>query len=176
MPLSSGQPMRVLDQAGLVVGGGDFPQLLDADGIGLRVVAVAQVEAADQLLGQRAAAALGEQGVAGAQFHAALEVVGWLAVLADAHVAGGDADDAAVLLQEFGGGEAWVDFDAQRLGLLAEPAADIAKRDDVVAVVVHLRRRRQAERACCGQDRGSGRRWPACRAARPCPANRGSVR
>jgi hypothetical protein len=40
------------------------------------------------------------------------------AVLADAHVAGGDADDApAVFLQHLGGGEAGIDFDAQRLGL-----------------------------------------------------------
>ena len=107
---------------------------------------VAQAEAPDQLLRQRAAAAFGEQRVARAQLHAALEIVGGFAVLADAHVAGGDADDAPVLLQQFGGGEAGIDLDAQRLGLLPQPAADIAERNDVVAVVVHLRRRRQAER------------------------------
>ena len=44
--------------------------------VGLRIVAVAQVEAFDQPLRQRAAAALGEQRVAGAQLHAALEVLG----------------------------------------------------------------------------------------------------
>jgi hypothetical protein len=54
---------RVLDQAGLVVGCRDFPQFLDADAVGLRVEAVAQIEPLDQMLGQRAAAALGEQRV-----------------------------------------------------------------------------------------------------------------
>ena len=89
-------------------------------------------------------------------------MLGRLAVLADAHVAGGDADDAAVLLQQFGGGEAGVDLDAQRLRLLAQPAADIAERDDVVAVVVHLRRRRQTERARRRQEQEAvvgGRRF-----------------
>ena len=142
----------MLDQAGLVVGGGNFPQFLDADRVGLRIVALAQTVALHQLLGQRPAAALGEQRVAGAQFHAALEVVGGFAVLADAHVAGGDADDAAVFLQQFRGGETGIDLHAELLGLLAQPAHDIAERDDVVAVIVHLRRRRQLERPVLGQE------------------------
>ena len=142
----------VLDQPGLVVGGRDFPQLLDADPVGLRVAAVAQIETLHQLLGQRAAAALGEQRVARPQFHAALEVAGGLAVLADAHVAGGDADDAAVFLQQFRGGETGIDLDAQCLGLLTQPADDVAERDDVVAVIVHLRRGRHFERAGLGQE------------------------
>ena len=66
---------------------------------------VAQMEAPDELLRQRSAAALGEQRVACAQLHAALEVVGGIAVLADPHVACGDADDATILLQQFGGGK-----------------------------------------------------------------------
>ena len=65
---------RMLDQPRLVVGGGDLPQLLDADAIGLRVLALAQVESRHQLLGQRAAAAFGEQRIVGAQLHAALEL------------------------------------------------------------------------------------------------------
>src|SRR5579859_5043450 len=83
----------MLDQAGLVVLGGNFPQLLDADGVGLRIAMVAEAELVDELLGQRAAAALGEQRVARTQLHASLETVGRLAVLADAHVTGGNADD-----------------------------------------------------------------------------------
>ena len=65
-----------------------------------------------------------------------------LAVAADAHVAGGDADDAAILLQQFGGGEAGIDFHPQRFRLRAQPAHHIAQRDDVIAAVMHLRRRR----------------------------------
>ena len=58
---------RVHDEAGLVPRRIDLPQFLDADRIGLRVGAVAQVKALDQRLGQRAAAAFGEQGLAADQ-------------------------------------------------------------------------------------------------------------
>ena len=94
-------------QAGLVLLGFDFPQFLEADAIDLRIGAVAQLEALLQLLAEMAAAALGKKRVFGVQFHAALECVGGLAVLADAHVAGGHALDAAVVvIEHFGGGEA----------------------------------------------------------------------
>ena len=67
-----------------------------------------------------------------------------LAVLADAHVAGGDAGHrAALVVQHLGGGKARIDFDAQRLGLGREPAADVAERDDEVAVVRHQRRHQE---------------------------------
>jgi hypothetical protein len=52
-------------QALLVLVGGDLPQLLDADAVGLRVDAVTQLEAGFELLAQVAAAAFGEQGVLG---------------------------------------------------------------------------------------------------------------
>ena len=116
----------MLDQTRLVVGGGNFPQFLDADRVGLRIGAVAQVEALHQLLRQRPAATLGEQRIPGTQFHAALEIGRRFAVLADAHVARGDANDAAIFLQQFGCGESGVDLDAQFLGLLAKPAHDVA--------------------------------------------------
>ncbi len=71
-----------------------------------------------------------------------------LAILADAHVAGGDARHAAFLVVEhLGRGEARIDLDAQRFRLLRQPAADIAEADDEVALVVHLRRRGQLDRA-----------------------------
>ncbi len=41
---------------------------------------------------------------------------------------------------QVGAGEARVDLDAERLGLLAEPAADLAEADDVVAGVVETGR------------------------------------
>ena len=90
------------------------------------------------------------------QLHARRVGVLVLAVLADAHVAGGDAAHRAVLVVEhLGAGEARIDLDAQRLGLLAEPAADVAQADDVVAVVVHQPRHQEigeAERAGLGEE------------------------
>ena len=86
-------------------------------------------------------APFGEQRVLRAQLHAAGERVLRLAVLADAHVAGRDAGDRAVVVVEnFGRGEARIDLDAERLGLGREPAADLAERADEIAVVAHQRR------------------------------------
>ncbi len=68
-----------------------------------------------------------------------------MAVLADPHIAGGDAGDRIVLEQDFRGGEARIDFDAQSFGLFREIAADVAERSDVIAVIAH-QRRHQGER------------------------------
>ena len=115
----------------------DFPQFLDADAVGLRILAGVELEALDHLLAQVAAAAFGEDGVLGMQFHAELEVLGGLAFLVDAHVAGGHALDGAVFVeQHFGSGEAGEDFHFQRFGLLRQPARQVGQADDVVAVVV----------------------------------------
>ena len=86
---------RVLDEAGPVLVRLDLPELLDADAVFLVVAARVEAEAVDELLRQAAARALGEDRVLGAQLHAAGEVGARLAVAADAHVAGRDADDPA---------------------------------------------------------------------------------
>src|SRR5262249_15420978 len=128
------------DRTLLVIRGRDLPQLLDAEREGLGIDTVAQLEALEQGLGEGGAAALGEQRVGATQLDAGLEVVGRLTVLADAHVAGGDAEDAAVLaVEHLGGSEARIDLDAKSFGLGGQPAAEVAEADDVVAVVVHLR-------------------------------------
>ena len=88
-----------------------------------------------------------------AQFNSWLIGFGRLAVAADAHVAGGDAfHTAGFVVQHLCGGEAGVDFDAQLLGLLREPTANVSETDDVVAVIVHLRRRRQPEGLFLGEE------------------------
>ena len=100
-----------------------------------------EIELGDDLLGQRAAHAFGDEDIFAEQFHAGLEVGLGLAVLADAHHAGDHAPDRAVLaVEHFGTGEARIDLDAQAFRLLRQPAADIAERDGIVAVIVHERR------------------------------------
>ena len=47
---------------------------------------------------------------------------------------------ASFVEQDFGGGKARIDFDAERFRLARQPAADIAERDDEIAVIVHQRR------------------------------------
>jgi len=127
----------VHDQAGFGLGGIDFPQFLDADGVALRILAFVQLELGDQLLAQVAARTFGEDGVLAVQFHAQLEVAGGLAGFIDTQVARGNAlDRTVVVVEHFCGGEAREDFHAQVLGLLAQPAHHAAQADDVVAFVV----------------------------------------
>src|SRR5690606_39730615 len=123
-------------QARLVPGRIDLPEFLDADAEFLRIDTVAQVEFLLQLFRQRAAYALGNQRVLGAQFDARRVARLLLTIAADAHVAGRDTDHfAPVAVEHFGRGEAREDLDAELFRLAGQPAADIAERDDVVAVI-----------------------------------------
>ena len=132
------------DQARLVARRLDFPELLDTDAVGRRIGRVAQPEPGVELLAERAAAAFREEGVFRQQLHARRVVCRLLAVGADAHVAGRDAAHPAfVVVEHLGGGEAGIDFHAQRLGLLGQPAAQVAQADDVVAVIAEAGRQEQ---------------------------------
>ena len=65
-------------------------------------------------------------------------------VLADPHVAGGDAGDrAARVVEGLDGGETGEDFDPERLRLLAQPAAQVPERYDEIAVVGEERRHQE---------------------------------
>jgi DNA polymerase len=94
-------------------------------GVGIAV----EVEALDQLLADVATAAFGEQRVLATQFHAwGVQAFFRVAFAVDAQVAGDDPAHHAVFVeQRFLGGEARVDFHAQVLGLLGQPAAQVAQ-------------------------------------------------
>ena len=64
-------------------------------------------------------------------------------VLGDAHVAGGDAGDRSILEQQLGGSEARIDFDAERFRFLRQITANVAERDDEIAVIAHQRRQQE---------------------------------
>jgi len=107
-----------------------------------------EIELGDQLFRERAAHAFADQRIFAEQFHAASEIRAGLAVLLDAHVAGGDTDDGAlVVVENFGGGKARIDLDAQGFRVARQPATDIAERDDVVAVIAHQRRHGEVRQA-----------------------------
>ena len=91
-------------------------------------------------LRERTAHALADEDVLAAKLHAGLVVRAGLAVLAEAELAGDHADQLVALEHGGGRGHARIDLDAQALGLAGQPAADVAQRGDVVAVVVHERR------------------------------------
>ncbi|ABA50132.1 hypothetical protein BURPS1710b_1868 [Burkholderia pseudomallei 1710b] len=147
---------RVDHEARLVLDRIDLPQLLDADPVRLRVAVRVQLELVHQLAAEVAARAFAKERVLRVQLHAELEVLGRLAVLADAHVARRDAlDRAVVVIEDLGGREAREDLDAQGFRLLAEPARDVAEADHVIAVVLEIVRQCPVgylERAFLGQE------------------------
>ena len=142
---------RVLDRAGAMLARIDLPHFLDADAVLLEVAVFGQAKLLQKQLGQGAARAFRKQRIAAAQFHAARERGFGLAFAADAHVASRNADDRAVVVVEnFGRRKARIDFDAERFGAACKPAADIAERADIFAVIVEQLRHgeiRQAQRA-----------------------------
>jgi hypothetical protein len=151
-----GPAERMLDQPLLVFGGIDFPDLLQANAEFRRLAFGVEREFCDQLLAQAAARTFGEQRVLAEQFHAAGVGVLAAAVPGDAHVAGGDtAHRALVVVKHLGRGKTRVDFDAERLRLRRQPAADIAERADIAVMVVHQRRHREVR-----QPDRAGRRRP----------------
>ena len=136
-----GPAEAVLHQPRLVLLRRDLPEFLKADPELLRLGILVQLEAANELLRERTARAFREKHVLAVQLHARREAVLGLAVAANAHVAGRNAIDRAVgVVENLGGGKARIDLDAQFLGLLAEPAHDVAETDDIVAVIAHERR------------------------------------
>ena len=88
------------------------------------------------------------------QFHACLKHFGCFAVLAHAHVAGGDAFDRAVgVIQDFGGGKAGIDFHAEVFRLFGQPAGQQPEADDIVAVVLEAGGNGQFERPFLGKKK-----------------------
>src|SRR5215471_7543379 len=133
-----------------------LPQLFQAEAEFLRLAAFGQAEALRERLGEAAARALREQRVFRAQLHAAGEAILVVAILGEAHVAGGDAGHgAAAIEQNFGGGKARIDFNPSCFRLGRKPATDVAERDHVIAVVVHQRRQHDIS-----QPHGARRRQP----------------
>ena len=83
------------------------------------------------------------------QFHAG-RVVGFVVpIFRHAHVAGEYALHHAIHDDQVMSGKAGVDFYAQRLRLLAQPAADIRQAHNIVAVIAHQRRKQERGNANC---------------------------
>ena len=134
----------MLDQTRLVFLRRQLPQLFQADAELLRIAPVAEPEVFQKLLGQRAARTFRKQRVLAAQLHAAREAVLGLPVAPNAHIAGGDTDDGAVLVPErLDSRETRIDLDTQFCSLFAQPAHHITEADDIIAVVVHQRRHQE---------------------------------
>ena len=129
----------------------DAPDLLHAERPDLRVRAV-EVEAVDGRAREQALRALREHGHLRDDVRARLEGRQRLTVAAAPLVARARADDAAVLDEELRGRGLRQHGDAERLGLLAEEAAELGRGQDVVPVVPHRRGRRDPVRGTARHD------------------------
>src|ERR1700722_15273535 len=122
----------MLDQALLVLRRIDLPDFLQADAEFRGFALGIKRELRDELLGQAAARAFGEQSVLAAQLHAAR--VGSLVrtILGDTHVAGRNAAHGAlVVVEDLNCRETRIDLDAKRFGLGRKPTTKHAKRTDI---------------------------------------------
>ncbi len=148
--IAQGVAHEMGDLAGLVLCRIDFPDFLDAQPVFLRRTAFVETELGDQPLGEGAAGTFGDQGIFGAQLYPGGE--GWLvaAVAGNAHIASDDAEDFSVLAgQKIGGGGAGKNIDAQRFGLLGQPAAKIAQRNDDPTLGLHDGRHQEVGKCNC---------------------------
>src|ERR1700737_3398153 len=137
--------------------GGDFPQLLDALAVGLRVAIAIQRKARDELLGERAASSLSEDHDFGLQIVAGFEVRLGLILLVHALVIGADTGYPVTIFvaveEEFGARESPENRDAGFFHLGPQPLYKPVERDNVVAVIAQWwRRDGEFESAFLGQE------------------------
>jgi hypothetical protein len=130
--------LRVDHPARLVLFRLDIPQFLHADAVNLRLAIALQIIFRFQLLCEMSARTLCKQCIFCVKLHTR-HIVGLMAAIAgNAHVSGRDAlHRTIVIVEDFGSGEAGKDFDTQIFCLRAEPAAKIAERAGIGALVVH---------------------------------------
>src|SRR5579862_1039218 len=114
----------------------NVPDFLDADSIDLGIATVVEIEFPDELLGQRPAGALCEDGNLRADIDSRFEILFWLTELIDTLVAGSYAYKHVSFDEKIRSGESGKNVDAALFNLLAEPASEFVQRDDVIPVIL----------------------------------------
>mmetsp|Transcript_11542 Transcript_11542/g.27230 ORF Transcript_11542/g.27230 Transcript_11542/m.27230 type:complete len:216 (+) Transcript_11542:134-781(+) len=106
----------------------------------------------DQSLRTRAAGTLRKECLASMKFHSSLKSRFGLAILANANVSGGDATDSLLILVKYNlaGGKSRIDLDAHLLGNTAQPPAQLPQTDDIIAIIVKLRRQEEVGNGIAG--------------------------
>jgi hypothetical protein len=118
-------------------------------------VALDQIELLDQRFGNRASAALGEDGNAGVNIHSRRVVGAGAAILVQAHIADTNAlDRAGIVVQRFRRGESRENIDPQCFRLRGQPGGQLSQRNNVITVIVDRRAVRHALRQQLDQKIG----------------------
>ena len=135
---------RVGDRPFAMLVGVDFPDFLHPEAEFLRLLAVREIVFGNHLFRERPAHALGQEHVLAVQFHPRLGVLADGPIRFEPEHTGDNAFHLAIVaVNQFGTGHAGEYLDPQFLGLFGHPAADIAHRHDIVAVIVHQWRHRE---------------------------------
>ncbi len=132
---------EMIDAPHLVQCGRDFPDFFDPESEFLRGRFGVQLEPVNELLAERPARALADQGVFGPQPDARGVAGLGVAVAVEPQITSDDAFDCAVIRGEdincSGHG---VDIDAESLRLVGQPANEVAERGDDAVMRLHHRR------------------------------------
>lgn len=129
---------RVHDQPFVMPGRINFPGLLEADAIMLRIRVCAKIEAIDKFFAEITADTFSEDRVTRGQFVPGLIGVFFRAIFGDPHIGRGDAGyPSLIIVENLGSGEAWKYVDAEGFGLLPEPLTESPETNDVVSLVMH---------------------------------------
>ena len=107
----------------------------------MRVAFLVELKTADQLLGQRAARALGKNDDLGAQIVTGLKIAFLLAVLVYTFVVGTYANNTSFFKEKFGSRKSRENGDAGFLDFSSKPFNELIDRDNVVTMIAHRWRR-----------------------------------
>src|SRR5262249_4102686 len=127
------------------------PELFEADAKFLRFAILVEAKFGDELLGERAARALGNQRIFAEKLDAPGKAAFEAAIAGNSHIAGRDAHNlAAAAIYKLRARKSGKNIDAQGLRFAAQKANEIAERTDKIAVIAHQPRHdeiRQPDRA-----------------------------
>src|SRR5262249_16377755 len=115
---------RVNDTTSCALFFGNFPHLLDANSIDLRISVFVEVEFLDQLFRERTACPFGQYRDLGANVDAGFEITFGLAVLIDALVARSDTDESVAFNEKIRTRKSGKNVDADLFNPLAEPPCE----------------------------------------------------
>ncbi len=128
----------MLHQTRLMLGWINLPKFLEADTKFCWLATFIKLELRYQFLGKRTARTFPDQHIFAEQSHAARIVRTVCAIAFNAHVASCDTNHSAfIIIKHFSRRKARIDFNAKFFSLGTKPTADIAKRHNVIAMIVH---------------------------------------
>src|SRR5580700_2669956 len=130
-----------------------LPQLFDSGCIDLRLASDIEAEPRLCLLGKRASWPFAEHDDLRENIGSGFVVRFWVAVVIEPLISGAHADHAIFVPEQLLPGKSWKDLRAARLGLIAEPNAQLLQGRDVLAVIVQRwRRKRRGDLAAPGEE------------------------